>query len=388
MIFKYLNQTADDNDLRVLSKWVAANENEFREYIRLNTLVKGSFESESIDEAKNALIAKVKTDRKIRTKNRIAPFFKYAALFIGVIGLLFFYRNGFFENKTSKTGISTSEENITLTLENGDLEVIRDKAEKSITDDRGETIGVQKGSKLVYTEGITNNNNPVYNELKVPYGKRFELVLSDKTRVYLNAGSSLRYPIKFIENRKRQVFLKGEAYFSVTENKEHPFLVNADQIDIEVLGTEFNISVYPEDVEIRTVLVEGMVKVSESDLEQYNTLLEPGHLAAFSRENGTMDITKVDTSLYTAWKDGILLFRNTPFSSIKKKLERHFNISIVNNYEFLDDQIYTASFYKEEDVEQILKVFKEDTPFEYRMENKTIIITQPIRQKTPKEPMK
>lgn len=375
LIYKYLDKTADDNDLRDLGVWAAANEEEFAEYIRLNTLIKGSVASEDIKKARQALITKVTTNKW--SKNRIAPIYKYAALFIGILGLLFFYRLGFWENKTSKKEIGTSEENITLELDNGDSEVIYDEAEKRITDDKGVVIGVQKGNRLFYTGRVTDGNL-VYHELKVPYGKKFELVLSDSTRVHLNAGSSLRYPIQFIENGKRQVFLTGEAYFSVTEDKELPFSVNAEEIDIEVLGTAFNISVYPEDAEVRTVLVEGAVKVSRSNLEQSSALLDPGHMAAYNRENGALDITKVDTSLYTAWKDGILLFRNTPFSSIKRKLERHFNISIVNRYEFLDNQIYTASFFKEEDVKQILEVFRQDTPFEYRMEDKTIIINRPI----------
>lgn len=379
LIFKYLDKTADDNDLRVLGNWVEANEDKFAEYIRLNTLIKGSVATENIKKARNALLAKVKTRRRV--KNRIAPFYKYAALFIGIVGLLFFYKNYTSENIMEGTGVSNvSDENIILKLGDGTVEVISDKnkKEKQIINTNGEVTVVQKGNSLLYSSGNTSGN-VIYNELQVPYGKIFELVLSDKTRVHLNAGSSLRYPVRFKESGQRQVFLKGEAYFSVTENSENPFVVNADQVDIEVLGTEFNVSFYPEDPEVRTVLVEGAVKVFRSNLEQSSTLLNPGHMAAFNSKNGSLDITRVDTSLYTAWKDGILLFRNTPFSSIKKKLERHFNISIVNNYKFLDNQIYTASFYKEEDVKQILEVFKEDTPFEYRTEDKTITLTRPIR---------
>lgn len=379
LIFKYLNDTASTDELRILSDWVEENEEEFAEYIRVSALIKGSFELGNAKKGKDVLIEVVKRkSTKESYRRRTTLFFRYAALFVVIFGLMFLYKNSVSETGPSLRTISTStDDNIKLKLSNGEVRVISAQSKDKILTQGGKVIGTQRGNIILYEDSQAPKKLD-YNELTVPYGKMFELVLSDKTRVYLNAGSTLRYPVTFMEQGPREVFLTGEAYFSVTKDKKKPFIVNADQINIEVLGTEFNVSIYPEDMAINTVLVEGAVKVSRSGNTRPPLLLAPNQMAAYNKEKHIMSVSEVDTDMYTAWKDGILLFRGTPFSSIKKKLERHFNVSIENNYGFLDTQVYTASFYREEGIEQILKVFQEDTPFEYQIENNRIIISKPL----------
>ena len=379
LIFKYLNDTASTDELRILSDWVKENEEEFAEYIRVSALIKGSFELGNAKKGKDVLIEAVKRkSTKESYRRRTTLVFRYAGLFVVIFGLMFLYENSVSETGPSLRTISTStDDNIKLKLSNGEVRVISAQSKDKILTQGGKVIGTQRGNTILYEDSQAPKKLD-YNELTVPYGKMFELVLSDKTRVYLNAGSTLRYPVTFMEQGPREVFLTGEAYFSVTKDKKKPFVVNADQINIEVLGTEFNVSIYPEDMAINTVLVEGAVKVSRSGHTRPPLLLAPNQMAAYNKEKHIMSVSEVDTDMYTAWKDGILLFRGTPFSSIKKKLERHFNVSIENNYGFLDTQVYTASFYREEGIEQILKVFQEDTPFEYQIENNRIIISKPL----------
>ena len=107
-------------------------------------------------------------------------------------------------------------------------------------------VGNQNGNKIVY-DTETTLEKLVYNTIKIPYGKRFELQLSDGTIVHLNSGTTLKYPVKFIASGNRQVFLDGEAFFDVAKDKTHPFVVNADNLNVRVLGTHFNVSNYPED---------------------------------------------------------------------------------------------------------------------------------------------
>ncbi|UJH92694.1 DUF4974 domain-containing protein [Antarcticibacterium sp. 1MA-6-2] len=142
------------------------------------------------------------------------------------------------------------------------------------------------------------------------------------------------------------------------------------------MGTEFNVSNYPEDSQINTVLVEGSVKIyteNKKDGKTSSRLLTPGHKAAWSNDNESMIIEKVDVSKYIAWKEGIMKFENIPFCDIRKKLERRFDVEIVNHNQLLDKQVYTATF-KEESIEEVLNAFKEDTPFNYKLSNKKIII--------------
>ncbi len=151
-------------------------------------------------------------------------------------------------------------------------------------------------------------------------------------------------------------------------------------MDIMVLGTKFNVSAYPEDLQINTVLVEGSVSIFDSELGYYATtasLLEPGDKAAWDKVHSDINVEKVDTSIYTGWISGKLVIKEMPFYNIVKKLERHYNISIDNNYEYLNDQVFTATF-DVETIEQVLKIFSHETPFEYEIQNQKVIINRPI----------
>lgn len=270
-------------------------------------------------------------------------------------------------------------EAVTLTLDNGNVKVIFADDEQNITDAEGNVIGTQSGRQLNYNPKFTSEKL-AYNELAVPYGNQFKLSLSDGTHIILNAGSSVKYPVRFIKGQTRKVFLKGEAYFDVAEDSENPFVVNVNDINVQVLGTQFNVSYYPEDTEINTVLVEGSVKIYKNDLEPNDansTFLKPGEKGSWLKVDKTLVVDEVDVELYTAWKEGVLLFRKTPFNNIRKKLERHFDITIQNDYTYLDTQVYTATF-KGETIYEILDAFNQDIPFSYHydVENNTVTLTQ------------
>tara|TARA_A100000171_G_scaffold19247_2_gene17678 strand:- start:618 stop:1865 length:1248 start_codon:yes stop_codon:yes gene_type:complete len=264
---------------------------------------------------------------------------------------------------------------ITLQLDNGTIETISENGERKITTTNGNLVASQQGNTLQYT-AAEDQNKLVYNTLNIPFGRQFDLVLSDGTKVKLNSGSSIKYPVRFLKGQDRKVFLKGEAYFDVTTDKAHPFIVNADEMNIRVLGTQFNLSFYPEDEDISTVLVEGAVVLYKEGADintNTSSQLVPGQMAEWNKINNTMTVKEVDTNIYTAWKDGYLLFKASPFYSIRSKLERHFNITIEDRSGRLANQIYTATF-RNETIEEILEAFKEDTHFEYIQQGSKIII--------------
>jgi ferric-dicitrate binding protein FerR (iron transport regulator) len=264
---------------------------------------------------------------------------------------------------------------ITLQLDNGTVETISESGERTITTQQGTVVGSQQGGALNYS-GTNIRNTLVYNTLNVPHGKRFDLILSDGTKVKLNSGSSMRYPVQFLPGNNRKVFLRGEAYFDVAKDTEHPFIVNANDLEVQVLGTQFNLSYYPEDLEITTVLVEGSVELYKDGADRNTntvTQLRPGQKAAWRGADNKMSVNQVDTEIYTAWREGYLLFKATPFSKIKTKLERHFNITIEDRDKHMEKEVYTATF-REETIEEILEAFKEDISFSYtRVDNKIII---------------
>lgn len=322
---------------------------------------------------------KKEIEKSILSRNR-TKWIGFAATLILIAGLLFVYqKNSTIPPNTVPFIHVGNTEVITLQLDNGTIETISENGERTITTPQGAVIGSQQGSSLNYL-GNEVNNTLVYNTLNIPHGKRFDLVLSDGTKVKLNSGSSIKYPVQFLPGNNRKVFLMGEAYFDVTKDTEHPFIVNTDDLEIQVLGTQFNLSYYPEDNEISTVLVEGSVELYKEGANRdthTTTLLRPGQKAAWSKSGNSMSVNQVDTEIYTAWKEGYLLFKAAPFSKIKTRLERHFNITIEDKAKFMENQVYTATF-KEETIEEILEAFKEDTPFKYTRENSKIIITNSL----------
>lgn len=303
------------------------------------------------------------------------PFRKYLAIAASILVLLstgLSYKQGFFNSKEVPV-LSGNE--ITLQLENGDIQVISAGKKSQIADADGNVIGNQNGNKIVY-DTETPIEKLVYNTIKIPYGKRFELQLSDGTIVHLNSGTTLKYPVKFIAGENRQVFLDGEAFFDVTKDKTHPFVVNADNLNVRVLGTHFNVSNYPEDNLTDVVLVEGSVglySAKEKFNAEKNTILKPGFKGSFSKINNQIKTKAVVTDVYTAWIKGGLTFRDMTFKDISKKLERHYNITIVNQNGKLSNEKFNASF-GDEPIAKVLSYFNEIHGINYTLKNNEVLI--------------
>ncbi|WP_298484717.1 FecR family protein [uncultured Maribacter sp.] len=298
---------------------------------------------------------------------------KYVAIFALILSVGYSAYTSFKYNAP----ISKIDSNaITLQLDNGEIQILSLDNNKNITDDKGVILGKKDGAKLDYSNAGVEEKL-VYNKLTIPYGKKFEISLSDGTTVHLNSGSSIRYPVKFLKGKKRQVYLEGEAFFDVSKDKEHPFIVTTSDMDVTVLGTEFNVSAYPEDKFINTVLVEGSVSLSDvNDIEKENNIiLQPGYKAEWNVANKNTIFNKVDTDIYTGWIQGKLVIKNLPFSSIISRLERHYNIKIINNYSELNKEMFTASF-DVETIEEVLDSFAENIEFTFEAKNNVITINK------------
>lgn len=231
---------------------------------------------------------------------------------------------------------------ITLELEDGTIQIIEEGGGMQVRDKNGNVVGHQQGRQLVYDDATTTSELR-YNKLTVPYGKLFEIQLSDGTVAHLNAGSSLRYPVQFMPGQKRQVFISGEAYLHVAKDAAHPFIVHAGQLNVQVLGTQFNVHAYPEDEATEVVLVEGSVRMSSSHGNR-EVILIPGVKGSFDKQTAAMVTEPVITTVYTSWRQGELVFRDMPFNNILKKLERHYNVHIINENKALAEEKFNASF--------------------------------------------
>lgn len=295
-------------------------------------------------------------------KAKIKEFLKYAAVFLGLVTLgitLFYFNNG--QSDALQTQID--EDFISLDTGNG-IKILDGSGNHPIKLPSGNIV-VQSGDTLIYN--IDNNGgSSEYNELHVPNGLLFSLVLSDGTKINLNSGSRIKFPVAFPKNGNREVFVYGEAYFDVTKDKHRPFIVNSGDIRVSVLGTEFNFSSYKNQNEVTTVLVEGSVSLKPNSNLYDSTILVPGDKGAWSRSMGQMEVEQVNTSLYTGWKNGEVVFRNASFTELLETLERVYDVHIENNNNSITDQTFNARFNRNvERIEDVLDGLQVLAPFEY-----------------------
>lgn len=373
LIAKYLGNQASMNEIDELTEWIRQDENEkiFEEYAEINYAVEYNMTQFDLDKAKEKLFRKIKRDKNIFYRKKFQNILKYAAVLLIIVGAGYFYQEYSF-NSDLPTRVIPKEGSITLELENGMIEVINTQSSKEITDSQGNIVGNQKNDLLTYNLN-ENKEVLVYNTLKVPYGKRFEIQLSDGTKVFLDAGTSLKYPVSFIRNHPREVFLNGEAYFDVSEDKDQPFRVNVGALNIEVLGTEFNVQAYTEDQSFDVILVEGSVKLYQNLEDKNKMTIFPGERGVFNRKEKTITVDEVNTTVYTAWRKGELVFRNMTFNNIIKKLERHFNVVIINQNKLLSEQVFNASF-NNDSIESVLSYFEDISDLQYEFKDNIIYI--------------
>jgi transmembrane sensor len=261
-------------------------------------------------------------------------------------------------------------------LANGEIKTLVLHKDQVIKTANGNFINVQRNNVLI-CEKKSDSDRLAYNELKIPFGQKFQVILSDGTKIHLNSGSSLKFPISFIKGHYRKVYLTGEAYFEVTKDKLHPFIVQSSEMNIKVLGTKFNVSAYKEDQSINTVLVEGSVQVYEKNSPNQKSILVPGEKATWMKSNNRVAINKVDVSDYTAWRNGQLIFKGLPFRKIVQKLERAYNVSIINNNEELDNEMFSANFNQDTDkIENIMFYISKIYHFTYTIKDNIIIINK------------
>ncbi|MES2240148.1 MAG: FecR domain-containing protein [Bacteroidota bacterium] len=326
-------------------------------------------ESMDVEENWEELKGKMNVNKKpivINWKN----IFQYAAVFVGLLSLMYVFQ--YKTDKQTKTLIPSDA--IQLVLENGDVQVLSPNGEQQIIKKNGEVVASQKENGINYR--LANSMDKlVYNELKIPYGKTFVVTLSDGTVVNMNAGSSLKYPVQFIKGHNREVVLEGEAFFDVTKDKAHPFIVKTRGVDVRVLGTKFNVSSYKEEANINTVLLEGSVSLSSKVKPQEKAVLVPGEKGTWNNQKTEIAVEQVDTRIYTEWMSGELVFRKTTFRDIIIKLERSYNVTIANNRKDLLDKKFNASFNKNiENIDLVLETMSKIQSFTFTKEGKLITI--------------
>lgn len=209
-----------------------------------------------------------------------------------------------------------------------------------------------------------------YNILRVPRGGEYTVVLGDGTLVCLNSESELRYPVQF-DSGERRVFLRGEGYFEVVKDPEHPFVVEAGDAKIEVLGTTFNVCGYMEEEWVVTTLVEGMVRLSS---ESESIVLNPSEQGVLDEE-GHLSKSRVDVYPYIAWQKGQFVFRQQTLERVMQVVSRWYDVEVVFEDEYVKKISFTGSMRRYEDFEQIVRMLEKTGGLIFNIEGRTIYIT-------------
>jgi ferric-dicitrate binding protein FerR (iron transport regulator) len=264
---------------------------------------------------------------------------------------------------------------ISLTTSDGeviDLENLNNQQTKI----NNNTLVNQNVNTLYYKNDPTSKEIK-YNTLKVPYGKIFNIELSDGTKVYLNSGTSLRFPVNFIGGHDREVFIEGEAFFEVTKSKLSQFKVSSNNTSVNVYGTKFNFKYFPEDNFCEVILTEGSLGVSKINLENDGEIfiIKPGEKAKVLFDEDKIERSRVNVKLYTSWINGRVAFRNESLPNLIQKLERIYNVIIINSNDNIADKKFTATIlYKEESINEVLSYLSQVYGLEYQILDNKILI--------------
>ncbi|WP_316840422.1 FecR family protein [Pedobacter gandavensis] len=235
-------------------------------------------------------------------------------------------------------------------------------------------LSYNDGTKIMASPGTRDAKEGVkvkqLNTISTPKGGQYQIILSDGTKVWLNAASTLKYPEQFKGNQ-RLVELSGEAYFEVSHQPKKPFLVKSGQQTIKVLGTHFNVNAYPEESRLKTTLLKGSVMVLVNHTS-YSKILIPGQQSVM--ESNSIQLQKADVEEATAWKNGYFKFNDEPLESIMRKLSRWYNVEISYRDRISPDQVFSGRVSRFEAVSSVLEALELTGGVHFKIEERRIIV--------------
>lgn len=378
IIVKYFSKSASKNELEELSRWLDEPRNiyTYREFVKINYLVEYNLIDFDTEKEKKKILARIRQNHSVRAKIRLIDLYKYAATILLIVGSGYLLRDVIFKHSVKNiptvvtTKIEPGTDKATLTLEDGTM-VSLEKGQNLITQNSH-----SNGVKIIYESGKKKSKEIQYNYLTIPRGGQYRVVLSDKTEVWLNSESQLKYPVNFIEGETREVELVyGEAYFDVSPSTEHQGagfrVLNQSQV-IEVLGTEFNLKAYKDEDHIYTTLVEGKIAINLNDEKQN---LSPKQQAKWNPLTNSFSL-KTDVNIYheISWKHGVFSFDGKSLKEIMKIISRWYDVEVF----FLDKKVENTEFVgvlrKNRELEDIIINIKNFGIIEYYEINDKMVI--------------
>ena len=327
------------------------------------------------EEAISKILAKYE---KKRSNRKVIRLYRYAAAILipaAVIISVFIYNSG--QELLSESvyeNIKPGEPKAELILSTGELLSLSNKTQDTTI--LTELTQIKNLSNtLVYRRAeetlkdIPQKLADAFNTLRIPRGGEYKLELSDGTKVWVNSATELTYPEQFVGD-ERIVKLNGEAYFEVAENPEKPFIVRLNEMDVEVIGTSFNVMAYNDEDRIETTLIEGMVSITTRADE--NILLSPNQQAQLNRESNIISKATVDPEKYIAWTNKVFVFDNDPLEKIFHKLSRWYFVEIDYASEDIKDLHFTGYFERYDEIGEILDLISSTNKVRFNVDDHVI----------------
>jgi uncharacterized protein YlzI (FlbEa/FlbD family) len=285
----------------------------------------------------------------------------------------FFLRNN---NKGQKEStyafnIKPGSNQATLTLANGKKLILTDSLHGDLANEAGVKISKTKDGEIIYTATSDEDRDEMlYNTLTTKRCEQFQVILPDGSHVWLDAASSLRYPVSF-KGKERKVVLTGQGYFEVSHDAAMPFIVKTTQTEVQVLGTHFNVSAYEDEPDTRTTLLEGAVCIKS---EQATAILKPGEQAVLN-DKGQLTVNKDrDVGMEIAWKSGLFDFRKAGIEEIMVKASRWYDIDVKYEGKIPGTKL-TGRISRSVDLSGLLGILQFEG-IRFRIEGRNVIVTE------------
>jgi ferric-dicitrate binding protein FerR (iron transport regulator) len=360
---KWLKGTLTPQEKEILDRWYDLDATK-----PLLWAGKDNLEEELSNRLLDNIVKKSKRSRTSKTNWQIST----AAMLLISLSIVYLCLSKS-ENKSNQehianaTPIKPGTNSAVLTLANGEKINLNDTASGQVAVQSGIRIIKTPNGGLIYeavNSTVDKNKGHGYNTIEAPLGGQWQVILPDRSRVWLNAKSKLKYLVNFT-GKERRVELEGEAYFQVAKDKHHPFIVVSKDQEIKVLGTQFNVNAYPDETAIKTTLIEGSVTINEK------TLLKPGQQSIFSQ--GVAQVVTADIEMETAWKNGLFFFDDEPIEDIMKRIARWYNVEIV--YQNVNkDYLFGGSISRYSDLQKVLEKLELTESVHFKIEGRKVFV--------------
>lgn len=372
LIAEELTGTIDERDRAVLTRWLDEDERHRKEYTNiLESLKTGNEVCKNQERGRQIMESRWRTVKShtIRKTVRWITWSKYAAVILLFVSMGIFWFVNEEEQEVENVAVTKIEHGsmkAQLVLANGRRVDLVPETNLQLEEEGGTRIlTLDNMVKYSGMDSLVGQSTEVkYNTLIVPRGGEFSLELADGTRVWLNTESKLRYPVAFTGDERR-VEMDGEVYFEVAKNREKPFVVTVNGVDIRVLGTSFNVSAYQEDVV--TTLVTGKVQLKKGD-EQ--VVLLPNQQAIWSDDK--FKVKQVDARNYVLWKEGIFYFEDVDLEMILDDMARWYNVNIFYVNPTLKKMKFSVEIKRYEDINEILRRIEQTKRVKFEIKDRTI----------------